>query len=680
MPSTPDRLPFPLSQRSRDTIQSIMSRSGRPLDYAIAGIPFMSAVTKDTPFMVSTADMQKQQFDTEPEPGEHTLTGWWVRSQASWHQGAGAKYQEITNQYGTAAPSFRFYDSNDINPWHPGELRLANKFTQINSSDVAVPIPDTKEVTCLSRLSENDMLVGYVGGIGHFLNPTTWVDISSNFGTDEFDQVLAVQVDMGAGSFTTAYLAVNSSNLYVVFNSDKSTKTFPLGSTTTNRWRASMVYAMDRLWVATGKDVFQVPLADLVSNPSATVLSAWWTSADPAWQITDCTATASTVYFAGVNQKGSTPGSIIKVVQDSSGAIPTLTGGVVAAVFPAGEYVQSMDCLNGSIVGVGTTLGFRVCESDDSGNLTYGPLCSNGLVTSSYSVSSVGRFFYFIGASTTAVGEVVCCVDISQPMGDGTYAFCNVHRLSTGGGVRRQRLTTCDYGVFVGYNPDGTTSLFTDETAPLAGVIDSNGGVFLQSITTTADSGWIRCGRIRFSTQEPKLFKRFGVATQPLVGSVVVDLLADGGTSRLATYNIAGESEHEEVNVPSALGPRTEVEVQLTLTSSAGQGPVVRNWRVKAMPAVKPQRIWQVPLECYDRERYRSGQEYGFKGFSQERLLALQAAEDTCDTVIWQDFRNDTPIGHQVVIDKLQYVEQVPQGTGVRGSGGIIIATLRTLD
>ena len=63
-------------------------------DCAIAGIPFFLAVNKDHPYSRETAQYRKQQIDQQKEPGEQTLTGWWLRSQSSFHYGAGIRYEE----------------------------------------------------------------------------------------------------------------------------------------------------------------------------------------------------------------------------------------------------------------------------------------------------------------------------------------------------------------------------------------------------------------------------------------------------------------------------------------------------------------------------------------------------------------------------------------------------------
>ncbi len=44
-------------------------------DYAIAGIPFVSAIKDETPYIERMAEIRKQQFDNFADPGEQSLEG-----------------------------------------------------------------------------------------------------------------------------------------------------------------------------------------------------------------------------------------------------------------------------------------------------------------------------------------------------------------------------------------------------------------------------------------------------------------------------------------------------------------------------------------------------------------------------------------------------------------------------
>ena len=83
-------------------------------DCAIAGIPFIMAINDQRPFERATAPFRKQQFDSQRDPGEQSLSTWWLRSQSSFHAGMGINYYDpLANPYSTtlASNSYRFNDS-----------------------------------------------------------------------------------------------------------------------------------------------------------------------------------------------------------------------------------------------------------------------------------------------------------------------------------------------------------------------------------------------------------------------------------------------------------------------------------------------------------------------------------------------------------------------------------------
>jgi len=63
--------------------------SNEAYDIAINGLPFFLNSGDDTPYRRVTAQYRKQQIDQSREPVEQTLTGWWLRSQSSFHLGMG---------------------------------------------------------------------------------------------------------------------------------------------------------------------------------------------------------------------------------------------------------------------------------------------------------------------------------------------------------------------------------------------------------------------------------------------------------------------------------------------------------------------------------------------------------------------------------------------------------------
>jgi len=99
--------------------------TGVRFDVSIGGVPFMLTAAKDTPYIRQTAPIQKPQFDVSAQAGEQTLDQYWIRSQASWHRGAGVKFYEPASS--TSANRF----------WEPGaELITEDRYESSAGVDV----------------------------------------------------------------------------------------------------------------------------------------------------------------------------------------------------------------------------------------------------------------------------------------------------------------------------------------------------------------------------------------------------------------------------------------------------------------------------------------------------------------------------------------------------------------
>ena len=92
-------------------------------DVAIGGEPFILAPTDVNPYQRETAPYRKDQFDNSKEPGEQSLTGWWIRSQSSFHGGTGIKFYDPTSG---ESVGYRFADSQGVDVWTKGQVTLLN--------------------------------------------------------------------------------------------------------------------------------------------------------------------------------------------------------------------------------------------------------------------------------------------------------------------------------------------------------------------------------------------------------------------------------------------------------------------------------------------------------------------------------------------------------------------------
>jgi hypothetical protein len=98
-------------------------------DVAVGGMPFIYAISDARPYIRQTAPFKKEQFDNQTEPGEQSLTGWWIRSQQSFHGGDGITFYDPANTTSNSPDHYRFADSRGIDVWTQGEVTLLNDVT-----------------------------------------------------------------------------------------------------------------------------------------------------------------------------------------------------------------------------------------------------------------------------------------------------------------------------------------------------------------------------------------------------------------------------------------------------------------------------------------------------------------------------------------------------------------------
>jgi len=111
-------LPVTLSNPAGSTAYTA---TGYAYDVAIAGLPFFISPLDDSPYRRVTAQYRKQQIDQSREPGEQTLTGWWLRSQSSFHYGQGIKFFEPIQD---ESLRFQYTNSKGVDVWTRGQATL----------------------------------------------------------------------------------------------------------------------------------------------------------------------------------------------------------------------------------------------------------------------------------------------------------------------------------------------------------------------------------------------------------------------------------------------------------------------------------------------------------------------------------------------------------------------------
>ena len=103
--------------------------------YAIGNTPWLSAASDNNKISRITTTYQKERIDQSATAGEQSLSNWWLRSATSWHHGAGERFYDAES-----SDLFRFYESNNVDPWTLGELSLLPATTQLSTAGASNPV------------------------------------------------------------------------------------------------------------------------------------------------------------------------------------------------------------------------------------------------------------------------------------------------------------------------------------------------------------------------------------------------------------------------------------------------------------------------------------------------------------------------------------------------------------
>ena len=610
--------------------------TGPAYDVAFASLPFFIAASDEQPYRRVTAQYRKQQIDQTREAGEQTLTGWWVRSQSSFHLGAGIKYFEPQQE---ESLRFQFTESKGVDVWTRGQATLLNDTASFYSGAAAAQLIGVNDGT-------NDCI--------YVTDGTALKKITTGGTSTTITQ---------AGTASTIYSLTTDGSNYYFINGTKIHKG-SVGATpadseiydTPGVTRATIRYVKQRLLLAIGNVLYEL---NANATASAALPTALYTHPNANWVWSSIAEGPQAIYASGYDPNG-TSSSVFKISLDATTSnalgFPTLETPTVIIDMPQGERINDFDVYLGAYAVLATNLGFRVGISDTTGDIQYGPLLFRDAPCNA--IAFRDNYAYIATLVDGAAGLVR--VDLSTTILANSLFFPWAWDLIATGTT-----TTASQVAFFG-NSD--RAAFTN-----------GNNTWAESTTSLVASGYLRTGYIRYNTLETKIYKLLQARIDTINGGLSIESI----DAEDATYDIGTFSQGTpvpEINVSYPTTAQEYLGFKFTFTRSStdsSKGPLFTGYQLKSLPAVPRQRLIQYPVFCYDHESDKFSNEVGFEGSAYQRLSQLEAVENVGDTIRVQDFR--TGESYLGIIEEMDFINRTPEDKRFSGFGGTLLVTIRTV-
>jgi len=610
--------------------------TGPAYEVAFAGLPFFLAASDEQPYRRVTAQYRKQQIDQTREPGEQTLTGWWVRSQSSFHLGAGIKYFEPIQE---ESLRFQYTESKGIDVWTRGQATLLNDTASFYTGGAPAQMVGVNDGT-------NDCIIV---SDGSSLKKITTAGTASTY-----TQTGTASTIYSLTTNGKQYFFVNGSTVHRgnISSTTSDTEIYVAPSTT----RATIRYVKQRLIVAIGSAIYEL---NANASSSTSLPTALYTHPNSSWVWSSISEGPQAIYISGYDPNG-TSSSVYKISLDATTpnalGFPTLETPTVIIDMPNGERINDFDVYLGTYAILATSLGFRVGVADNNGDVQYGPLLFRDAACTA--IAFRDSFAYI---STLVDGEAgLVRTDLSTTVIANALYFPWAWDLVAAG-----TSTTASQVAFFGNSDRAAFS--------------TGNNIWAESTTTLVSSGYLRTGYIRYNTLETKIYKLLQARIDTSNGGISIESI----DSRDNAYNIGSFSQGATVPEINVNYPTTSQEYLgfkftiLRSSTDSSQGPLFTGYQLKSLPAVPRQRLIQYPVFCYDHESDKFSNEVGFEGSAYQRMSQLEAIENVGDTIRVQDFR--TGEEYLGIIEEMDFINKTPEDKRFSGFGGSLLVTIRTV-
>jgi hypothetical protein len=704
-------------------------------DVAFGGIPFFIAPTDQNPYQRETAPYRKDQFDNSREPGEQSLTGWWLRSQSSFHGGAGIKFYDPS---AGESIGYRYFDSQGVNPWVKGQVSLL-KDTE-NTHVMTGPVVGTdhqhpqQHVRSIQWSGINGVLVHDEYDVDK-IYPAITVSITNKALTSN----VATLTTSAAHGLSTG-LEITITGVDATFNGTYTITGVPTTTTFTYAKTASNVTSVAVSPVGTG-----------VTNPVVHFIDYNTGTAEPVYAICDDGVFAYWVTNADVS---GTPRLHMykKALTDNTTTIPSpmFTANSITITYAAMEFVKDriILCVNNAVYELSTSATSLPSATYTNPNTNYhytsvaasGPaiytaghsgiystiqkytLGSNGsmpvltqaVVAAEFPAGEiVEKLYYYLGYMIIGTSKGLRIANVNDQDGSLAYgplvfetnqpvydvACADRFVWATTGVGSNAGLTRVDLSQLIEGEPlrfayatdligiqsgtHFTTSVaFLGTTNRLAFTTEfevTNGAIYLESASALVTSGYLQTGAIRYGTLEPKNFKFVRARGDYSFGAMDIQTVEENGNiNNVISYNASVGTPEAATTNPEA--SQEFLSYRFTLSRSASdtsKGPVFKGFQAKALPATKRQRLIQFPVWCFDVEKDRYNVTTGYEGRAWERIQILEAIEAEGDIVNVQDFTTGERV--QAIIEQIQFSRKTPPSGNFSGFGGLLTVTVRTV-
>jgi hypothetical protein len=603
-------------------------------DIAINNLPFFIGSSDETPYRRESAQSKREQIDQTTEPGEQSFTGWWFRSQSSFHLGAGAKFFEPVQDENLR---FRFNTSEGVDVWTRGEAKLLKDTFQSLASSTKSLIIGANDGTndCLVAAVDDELIKITVAGDTGTTGSYTLV---TGHSTQDFNSITTD----GTRYFAACDSAIHRGNIGGTTSDDA---IYGLSSS-----NVVIRYVKQRLFAGVGPTLYELNsnIAGTSSHTGNTLPTGHYTHPNSNWIWSDISESGGAIYAGGYARNNS---AIFKITVDPTDA--TLNAATVTAELPVGEQVYTLFQYLGFMM-IGTSKGMRVAVVDsDTGDLAYGPLifeASEGV----RGFTAKDRFVWATAGPNSKTGLIR--VDLAEQISPLRFAFAaDLQADSTA--------TTLDVTLL------GDRLAFSTE----------DDGIFIEKESELVPTGKLKTGFIRYATLESKFFKFLKLRGNLTSGEIGVSSIPSNDIP-IFLYNITGQLVNQDLGIPRPIGGQEFIAFEFTLNrgTDTSLGAILTGYQIKALPGVTKQTLIQFPLYCYDVEMDRFNNLVGSEDDrAYERITQLEELEKTGDSVTLQDFRTGETF--QALIEEVRFMSMTPPNARFDGFGGRLTVTVRKL-